>query len=57
MRESAQIKSACNELFLLPKKCEKKIQIVSGFFRVFPLKEKFVEEPVWALFLSLLLAL
>ena len=57
MREWAQIKSACNELFLLLKKCEKKIEIVSRFFRVFSLKEKHVEEPVWALFLSLLLVL
>ena len=57
MRESAQIKSACNELFLLPKKYEKKLKLSPDFFGVFPLKEKYVEEPVWALFLSLLLAL
>ena len=48
MRKSvAQIKSACNGLFPFPegKKCEKKRHclIVLG---VFPLKGKYVEEPV-----------
>ena len=49
MRKSAaQIRSACNGLFPFPegKKCEKKRDIVLGFWGVFPLKGKYVEEPV-----------
>ena len=43
-------KSACNRLFLLPegKKMWKEIEIVSaGFWGVFPLKGKYLEEPLW----------
>ena len=55
-RKSAQaaiflfFKSACNGLFVLPegKKMWKEIEIVSAeFWGVFPLKGKYLEEPLW----------